>query len=165
MKPALLVIDVQKAFFDLDPVSTRSLENAIETINAAIALFRTKQLPVVAVQHMDAEEHLVPDTEGFALPEQLKILASDVHITKTHGNAFHNTPLADVLQRLGVDTVLLTGFCAEYCVLSTCRGAQDRDLTPVLLRDALASGSPENIRFVMDVNDIISFGALKKVLA
>jgi nicotinamidase-related amidase len=164
MKPALLVIDVQKAFFDLDPATTRSLENAIEYINAAIALFRSKQLPVIAVQHMDAEEHLVPSADGFALPEQVKILASDVHIVKTYGNAFTNTPLASVLQRLGVDTVILTGFCAEQCVLSTCRGAEDRDLTPILLRGALASGSSENIQFVMNVNDIISFGALKKVL-
>ena len=46
MRPALLVIDIQKAFFDLDPLTTQSLERAIEYINAAIALFRSKQLPV-----------------------------------------------------------------------------------------------------------------------
>lgn len=165
MKPALLVIDVQKAFFDIDPQTAQSLKDAIEYINAAIALFRSKQLPVISVQHMNAEEQLVPGADGFALPEQLKILDSDLHIVKTYGNAFNRTPLADELQRLGVDTVILTGFCAEYCVLSTCRGAQDCDLTPIILRDSLASGSRENIRFVENVNDVISYGALKKALA
>jgi nicotinamidase-related amidase len=164
MKPALLVIDVQKAFFDLDAFTTQSLEHAVEYINAAIALFRAKQLPVIAVQHMDTEDQLLPGADGFALPEQLNILASDLHITKTYDNAFNQTALADELLNLGVDTVILTGFCAEYCVLSTCRGAEDRDLTPIILRDALASGSPENIKFVENVNDSISYGALKKIL-
>jgi nicotinamidase-related amidase len=164
MKPALLVIDVQKAFFELGQPTAQSLEHAIEYINAAIELFRDKQLPVIAIQHMDTEEQLVPGSDGFALPEQLKILTSDVHIIKTYGNAFNQTPLADELRNLGVDTVILTGFCAEYCVLSTCRGAQDRDLTPIILRGALASGSPENIQFVEAINDTISYGALKKIL-
>jgi nicotinamidase-related amidase len=164
MKPALLVIDVQKAFFDRDAVTTQSLAQAVEYINAAIVLFRDKQLEVIAVQHMDADEQLVPGADGFALPEQLKIIASDLHIIKTYGNAFNQTALADELQKLGVDTVILTGFCAEYCVLSTCRGAEDRDLTPILLHGALASSSPEAIPFVESINDSISFGALKKVL-
>jgi nicotinamidase-related amidase len=68
------------------------------------------------------------------------------------------------LRNLGVDTVIITGFCAEYCVLSAYRGAQDRDLTPVLLRGSLASSIAENIRFVESISDIISYGALKKVL-
>jgi nicotinamidase-related amidase len=164
MKPALLVIDVQKAFFEIDPVTAQSLHQAIEYINAAIALFRRRQLPVIAVQHMDAEDQLVPEAAGFALPEALQILESDVHIVKTYGNAFNKTPLAQELQKLGVDTLILTGFCAEYCVLSTCRGAEDRDLTPILLRGALASSHPENIPFVEAVNECISYGALKKVL-
>ena len=164
MKPALLVIDVQKAFFDLDAVTTQSLNHAIEYINAAIALFRGKQFPVIAVQHIDSMDNLVPEVAGFALPEALHILASDMHIVKTYGNAFNKTPLAEELQKLGVDTVILTGFCAEYCVLSTCRGAEDRDLTPILLRGGLASSHPENIPFVEATNECISYGALEKVL-
>jgi hypothetical protein len=34
----------------------------------------------------------------------------------------------------------------------------------MLVRGSLASGSPENIRFVESISDIISYGALKKVL-
>jgi len=165
MKPALLVIDVQKAFFDIDPATTQSLNNAIEYINAAIALFRERGLPVICVQHMDKQDGLVPGQDGFDLPGSLKILPSDLHIAKTYGNSFNKTPLEAELRKLGVDTVIITGFCAEYCVLSTCRGAKDLDLTPIILRGSLASVVPENIRFVESINDIISFEALKKVLA
>jgi nicotinamidase-related amidase len=165
MKSALLVIDVQKQFFTFDPGTSQSLDNAIEYINAAIALFREKGLPVISVQHMDKEDNLVPGVDGFDLPDKLNILPTDLHIVKTYSNAFTKTPLLDELRKLGVDTVVVTGFCAEYCVLSTYRGAMDVDLTPILLRGSLASGVPANITFVESVNDLISYGALKKVLA
>jgi nicotinamidase-related amidase len=164
MKPALLVIDVQKEFFKFSPITAQSLDDAIEYINAAIALFREKGLPVICVQHVDEEEKLVPGEEGFGLPEELNILPSDLHIHKTYGNSFNKTALGDELRGLGVDTVIITGFCAEYCVLSTYRGAQDLDLTPIILRGSLASDNLKNIRFVESISDIISYGALKKVL-
>jgi nicotinamidase-related amidase len=164
MKPALLVIDVQKAFFGLDPVMTKSLNDAIEYINTAIKLFRDKQLPVICVQHMNEGDNLVPGQEGFDVPESMHILPSDVHIHKTYSNSFNKTPLTETLHNLGVDTVIITGFCAEYCVTSTYRGAMDLDLTPILLRGSIASGSLENIKFVEDIHDSVSFGALRKFL-
>jgi nicotinamidase-related amidase len=164
MKPALLVVDIQKKFFGFGPAVSESLQNAIAYINPTIALFRKHDLPVICVQHVDEDQDLVPDEEGFALPEELDILSSDLHIHKTYGNAFNKTPLADELRVLGIDTVIITGFCAEECVLSTYRGAEDIDLTPIVLRGSVASGSRENIRFVEDISSIISYGALRKVL-
>jgi nicotinamidase-related amidase len=165
MKPALLVVDIQKAFFENDSTTTQSLEKSIEYINAAIALFREKHLPVICVQHMDQEDQIVPGEEAFEVPDQLHILASDVHICKTYGNSFNKTPLENELRKFDIDTVIITGFCAEYCILSTYRGAQDLDLAPILLHKALASGVPENIQFVESISDTISYGALKKVLS
>ncbi len=162
MKPALLVIDIQKHFFG--PTTTQSLDNAIEYINAAIELFREKQLPVICVQDTEPDDHLVPGEEGFDLPDSLAVLPSDLHIHKTYSNSFNKTPLADHLRELGVDTVIVTGFCAEYCVLSTYRGANDLDLKPIILRGSLASHKPENISFVENISDVISYGALKRML-
>lgn len=164
MKLALLVIDVQKEFFTISPATAQSLKDAIEYINAAIALFREKGLPVICIQHKDKDEKLVPGEEGFDLPETLDILPSDLHIHKTYGNAFNQTSLEDELRELGVDTVIVTGFCAEYCVLSTARGAEDLDLTPIVLRGSLASGVPENIKFVESISNLVSYGVLKKVV-
>ena len=164
VKPALLVIDVQKEFFNWGSTTAQSLKDAIETINAAIALFRERGLPIICIQHADEEQGLVPGSEGFELPDELAVLPTDLHIHKTYGNAFNRTPLGSQLRELGIDTVVITGFCAEYCVLSTCRGAQDLDLTPIILRGSLASSSAENIRFVESISDIISYRALGKVL-
>jgi nicotinamidase-related amidase len=163
MKPALVIIDIQKAFFG-DPTTTHSLNDAIETINAAIALFREKHLPIVSVQHVDDSNGLVPGEERFELPDELDVLPSDLHIHKTCSNSFNKTPLEDELRKLAVDTVIVTGFCAEYCVLAAHQGALDVDLTPIILRGALASSTPENISFVESITNIISYQALQRVL-
>ena len=165
MKPALLVIDVQKQFFGRTPAADETLSRAIDTINPAIRLFRQKGLPVLCVQHINEADGLLPGTPGFDLPEQLEILATDPHIHKTYGNSFNKTELEQTLKSLNVDTVIITGYAAKNCVLSTYRGALDRDLSPIILRGAIASSNPGNIPFVENINDIISLGALKKVLA
>lgn len=164
MKPALLVIDIQNDFFNISPECARSLDDAIENINPVMSFFRAKSLPVVCVQHVDAEEGLVPGQKKFDLPDSLAIDANDIHIHKTYGNSFNKTDLADILAQKGVDTVFITGFCAEYCVLSTIRGAMDLDLTPILIKDCIASVKKENIKFVEDIHDLVTFGALEKLM-
>jgi nicotinamidase-related amidase len=172
MKPALLVIDIQKEFFHLsgsgpssrDQDCADSLNSAIDYINAAIDLFRKKNLPIVVIQHKDEEEGLVPGKPGFDIPDSLKIVPQDIRIVKTYGNAFTKTGLAEKLRKLGTDTVIVTGFCAEFCVLSTYRGAQDLDFKPIILKGSLASHNPDRIRFVEDINETISYGALKTLL-
>jgi nicotinamidase-related amidase len=164
MKPVLLVIDVQKDFYNISPECARSLDDAIENINPVIELFRQKGFPVICVQHMNPEENLAPGEEGFEIPESLNIIPSDMRIHKLYGNSFNKTPLAGKLAELGVDTVFITGFCAEYCVLSTIRGAMDLDLTPIIIKDTLASATLPNIRFVEDIHEMVTFGALKRMI-
>lgn len=164
MKPALLVIDVQNEFFNLNQACSDSLKTAIECINAAIGLFRKKNLPIVAIQHKSEEEDLVPGKSGFDVPQSVKLESQDTRIVKTYGNSFTKTGLAEKLRELGVDTVIVTGFCAEYCVLSTYRGAQDCDFTPIILRGSLASDNAEHIRFVEEITETLSLGALKTLL-
>lgn len=164
MKPALLVIDIQERFLTLGEMPAESFAKAAEYINAAIALFRKRQLPIICIQHIEEEAGLVPGSEGFETAAALQILPSDRHIHKTYGNAFNKTPLADELRKLGVDTVIITGFCAEYCVLSTYRGAENLDFAPIILRESLISGIPERVRFVEDISSLISYGALRKAL-
>ena len=165
MKPALLVIDIQKAFFKINTVTTESLNNAMEYINAAIAQFRRSGFPIIVVQHTDKNDNLVPGEEGFDLPEKLNILPEDIRIYKEYGNAFKKTNLHDELKKSDIDMLIVTGFCAEHCVLSTYKGAEDLDLTPVILRGSLASYKPENIAFVENISNIVSYAALVKFLS
>jgi nicotinamidase-related amidase len=164
MKPALLVIDIQNEYFRLSQGCSDSMKSAVEYINAAIAIFRKKHLPVVVIQHKDEEQGTVPGKPGFDVPETVKLQSQDLRIVKTYSNAFTKTKLAEKLKQLGVDTVIVTGFKAEYCVLSTCRGACDFDFKPIILKGSLASDNTEHIRFVEEISETISFGALEALL-
>lgn len=164
MKPALLVIDMQNEFFKLNQACGDSLKSAVECVNAAIDLFRKKSLLIIVIQHKSEEQGLVPGKSGFDVPESVKLEPQDIRVVKTYGNSFTKTGLAEKLREFGVDTVIVTGFCAEYCVLSTYRGAQDLDFTPIILKGSIASDNAEHIRFVEEITETISFGALKTLL-
>jgi nicotinamidase-related amidase len=161
MKLALLIIDMQKACY----VSGKeSMDEAAPCINKAVSLFRSKDLPVIWVQNENKAENIVPGSLEFEVIDALKPAKTDKRIYKEYLNSFNKTDLLEYLTSQSVDTVVVTGYAAEYCVFSTCRGAKDHDLTSFLLRGALASSNKEYIRFVEGVNDIISLNVLKKFL-
>jgi len=164
MKPALLIIDIQNEFFNNSQGCSDSLKSAIEYINAAIDLFRKKNLPIVVIQHKNEEQGLVQGKADFDVPQNVKLKPQDIHIIKTYSNSFTKTRLAEELKELGVDTIIVTGFCAEFCVLSTYKGAEDFDFKPIILKGSLASDNAEHIRFVEEISETISFGALKTLL-
>lgn len=162
MKPALLIIDLQKAFHK--GTAKPFMDRAVTFINYVRPYFENKHLPVVWIQHIDEEDGVVEGTEGFAFIDELGSNDSSVRFYKTYGNAFNKTGLHAHLQSFGVDTLVLTGYCAENCVLSTYKGSQDLDYTPILLRDGIASRDLENQRFVEKICNGISADALIKVL-
>lgn len=164
MKPVLLVIDVQKAFYKESPVTAQSLTEAVEVINVAIAAFRKRNLPIICIQHMNESENLLPGQVGFETPDEMNILPTDAHIHKKYGNSFNKTDLLKTIQDLGADTIFITGFSAAFCVLSTYRGAEDLDLKPVLVRYGIASHDPEHIKFVEGMCCHVTPGALIRVL-
>ena len=162
MKPALMIIDMQKAYHT--GPSAPSMDAACEYINAAATLFRKKGLPVLWIQHRNEYDQSLPGLPGFEVIDSLKPLEKEPRIAKEYNNSFNKTDCKKILDSHAVDTVIVTGYCAEECVLSTCRGARDLDLASIILRSGIASGVPENIGFVERINDVISYGALRKAL-
>lgn len=162
MKLGLMVIDMQRAYYHGQ--SKTSMDGAAEYINEVLPWFRARNLPILWVQDADEEGGVVPGTEGFEIIENLVPALGEYRVTKTYGNSFNQTDCQKILKEQGVDTIVITGYSAEYCVLSTYRGAQDLDLTPVLLINGLASEYPERTRMVQDMSTTVSYGMLKKVM-
>jgi nicotinamidase-related amidase len=162
MKPALMIIDMQKACHT--GTSAQSMDAACEYINAAAALFRKKGLPVLWIQHKNEYDGALPGLPGFEVIDGLKPLENEPRIAKEYNNSFNKTDCRKILDSHKVDTVIVTGYAAEECVLSTCRGARDLDLASVILRGGIASGVEANVGFVERINDVISYGALRKAL-
>lgn len=162
MKLALMIIDMQKEYYQGGALS--QMDKASEYINAVIPLFEKKGLPIIWVQDIDDEGGVVPGTEGFDLIDSLKPKDDSIIVHKRYGNSFNKTECDQILKEHNVDTVVLTGFCAEYCVSNTYRGAKDLDYFPVLLKNGIASVEEANKQFVENINETISYGMLKKIL-
>ena len=163
MKLALMVIDMQKEFYVGQ--TKDQMDRATEHINYVIPMFEKKGLPIIWVQDKDEGEGVVPGKEGFEFIDSLKPKPDDIRIHKTYGNSFNKTDVDKILKEAGVDTVVMTGFCAEFCVLSTYRGAKDLDYFPVILKNGIASTEEANKGFVEKISETITCGVLVKLLA
>lgn len=163
MKLALMVIDMQKEFY-VGPTKEQ-MDRATEHINYVIPMFEKKGLPIIWVQDVDEGEGVVPGKPGFEFIDSLKPRPDAIRIHKTYGNSFNKTDVDKILKENGVDTVVMTGFCAEYCVLSTYRGAKDLDYFPVLLKNGIASVENSNKEFVESISETVTAGMLGKLLS
>lgn len=162
MKYAIMIIDLQKEYYNDE--TKKSMDNACDYINAILPYFREGDHPVIWVQDKDEEDGVVPGYPGFDLLDGLTPNEGEYRIIKEYGNSFNKTDCEKILKDAEVDIVVITGFCAEYCVTSTYRGAQDKDLTPVILKNAIASFSDTNKGFVEDIHDTITLPILRKLL-
>jgi len=162
MKPALLVIDMQKAY--RNGPSARSMDAVCDCINAAAELFRKKRLPVLWIQNRDEPGGATPGKPGFDIVEGLRPLDGEPRVAKDYNNSFNRTDCKKILDSRGVDTVIVAGYAAEHCVFATCSGARDLDLSAIILRGGVASAVEENIGFVERISDVISYGALARAL-
>lgn len=122
MKKALLVIDVQSK-------TTRALygkENFLNTINRMINFFHEKNLPVIFIEQ-----------EGCGkLSENLNQLSNDFVVSKRKGNAFTSQEFKKVVNKLKLDSFVVTGLMSNACIQKTCKGALDEGHSVILIEDA-----------------------------
>lgn len=162
MALALLVVDMQNEFF-AEPAGLPSLAAASEEINRALALCRRHAAPVIVVLDAEAPSRL-PGQESFEPHAGLHLEATDVRVHKQFPNSFWRTELDDLLRSKGVDTVVVTGWCAEFCVLSTYRGGIERGYRTTLLSGAIASDSGERLAMVEQICAKIDLAELDALL-
>ena len=84
---------------------------------------RMNRLPVIFVQHEQAEGILKYNSPGWSLVPELEIQPSDYTVRKTTPNSFLRTNLQELLEQEEVSNIIVCGYATEYCVDSTVRGA------------------------------------------
>lgn len=164
MKPALLVIDIQNAWLDGNQGLRESVERRAKVINEAIEIFRGKRLPIIVVYHEDKKDGPRPGTKAFEFSPTINIQDADTKVTKNYPNAFNKTDLENILRKKGCDTVVITGLSAVGCALATYHGAIDLDLIPYFVRDGVAAGTEEHVRFAEDICDTLGVREFDKIL-
>lgn len=122
MVTALLIIDVQQALCAGD-YAAHDTPGLIARINRVIGSARRARLPVVFVQHEEADGPLAHGTPGWQLCADLQVQADDLRLRKTASDAFHATPLEALLRERAVRRLIVCGLQTEYCVDTTVRRA------------------------------------------
>lgn len=158
IRPALLVIDIQKAFM---PMMSADKDMAMEYINALIDLFRKNGYPVIRVYHKGEEYGVVPGADGFEYPETVKILPTDPKVIKTYADGFNKTDLDKVIKETGSNTLFLCGLSAVGCVLATWIGSQDNDYQAFMVKNAIISHDSQYTKNVELMFDAVSYEMVK----
>ena len=86
---------------------------------------------------------LIRGEAGHDIIPELYPLDSEIVIDKPGKGAFYATELGDVLQKYGIENLLVCGVTTEVCVNTTVREANDRGYRCVVLADGCASYFPE----------------------
>ena len=86
---------------------------------------------------------LIRGEAGHDIIPALYPLDGEIVIDKPGKGAFYATELGDVLEKYGIENLLVCGVTTEVCVNSTVREANDRGYRCVVLSDGCASYFPE----------------------
>jgi len=80
---------------------------------------------------------LVRDTWNTEIVPELKPKTGEIVLYKTRFSGFYQTELDEVLKRIGVKYLIITGCTTSVCVESTVRDAMFRDYACLLLEDCM----------------------------
>jgi nicotinamidase-related amidase len=127
---ALIVIDVQVGVV----AEAHRRDDVVASISQLVDQARRAEVPVVWVQH--ASDELQPGSEAWAYVPELAPVESEPLIEKRYGDAFEDTGLDDVLQRLQVGRLFVCGAQTDACIRSTLHGALVRGYDTILISDA-----------------------------
>jgi nicotinamidase-related amidase len=86
---------------------------------------------------------LIRGEPGHDIIPELYPLEGEVVIDKPGKGAFHATELSAILQKYGIENLLVCGVTTEVCVNTTVREANDRGYRCVVISDGCASYFPE----------------------
>jgi nicotinamidase-related amidase len=129
-RTALVVIDVQNGVvanaYDRDGIVSR--------INGLVELARSQSVPVIWVQHNDAE--LEKDSDHWQIVEELQPRPDEPVVHKSYNDSFEESMLESELAELGVGRLVVTGAQTEWCIRSTLHGAIARGYDALLVSDA-----------------------------
>jgi nicotinamidase-related amidase len=143
---ALVLIDVQNDYFPGGRWPLSGIEAAAENAARLLAAARAAGDLVVHVRHefptADAP-FFAPGSEGAKTSPTVSGRVGEPVVLKHHVNAFRETDLKPVLDRHGVEEVVICGAMSHMCVDAGTRAASDLGYQCVVVHDAVATRDQE----------------------
>ncbi|WP_292010722.1 cysteine hydrolase family protein [Chryseobacterium sp.] len=154
---ALLIIDVQNDYFPKGKMELVNAEKAGENIQQILTYFRSHQLPVIHIQHIDPTPNasfFMIDTLGAEINTLVSPKEGEKVITKYYPNSFRETDLLEYLKSKGIKKLIITGMMTDVCVDSTVRAAMDFNFSNTVIGDAVATRDRELHGKIIKAEDI-----------
>lgn len=150
-RPALVVIDVCRAYVDPDSPLYAGVEEPCASAARLVEAARTSGVPVIftrveyepggvdggmffsKVRALRCFERGNPLADWLEEPRPLE---GELVVTKQYASAFFGTSLAATLTAMGADTVVLCGLSTSGCVRATGIDAVQHGFRPMVVADA-----------------------------
>ena len=167
--PALLVIDIVKAFTDPGRMLGANLDSQIEATNELLDVAHEKGVPVIysSVAYDDANfmdagvwrlkqkgvATLVAGSDGPELDPRLHFQKGDAMMWKKYASCFFGTDLVSRLLAMSVDTLIITGCTTSGCVRATAVDSCQTGFRPMVVREGVGDRSqPAHDQSLFDLN-------------
>jgi len=136
---ALIVIDVQKAFDEIEATGRqRNNPEAMSRIENLLTSFRNKGAPIFHIRHASTNptSFFRPDRAGFLVKEEAREQVGEPVVVKKVNSAFIGTDLESRLRAAEIQTLVICGATTNHCVETTTRMAGNLGFDAWLVRDA-----------------------------
>ena len=154
---ALMLIDVINALdFEGSAGIVRAAERAAPRIERLTRRARAASVPVIYANdnfgkwRSDFQSTVracsAPEQPGSRVTLRLRPHEDDYFVLKPQHSAFYCTALELLLSDLGVHTLVITGFAANYCVMFTANDAHMRGFRLVVPSDCTGANHPSLTR-------------------
>jgi nicotinamidase-related amidase len=141
-RPALILIDIQKAFENLEYWGgQRNNPNAENNASELLKLWRKNELPIFHIKHCSSNpiSLLNQTNEGNEFQDIVKPFSEEPIIKKNVNSAFIGTDLKERLENEKITKLVIVGLTTDHCVSTTTRMAGNFGFDTFLVSDATAT--------------------------
>jgi nicotinamidase-related amidase len=149
--PALVVVDMCRGFIDPSSPLGFECDELIEANIRLVSKFREKDLPVIFTTTLYRDEFeasvfrsrlpdlniLKPGSEEISFLETLSPNKDETLIEKKFASAFFETSLANHLNQIQVDSVIVSGVTTSGCVRATALDSLQNNFLTIVAEDCV----------------------------
>lgn len=147
-RPALILIDIQKGFDDVEYWGgERNNPDAEKNARMLLDIWRDNHLPIFHIQHCSSNPNSLLNElkEGNEFKEIVKPINGEPVIKKNVNSAFIGTNLETQLKENNIHTVVIVGLTTDHCVSTTTRMAGNLGFKTFIVSDATATFNKKGI--------------------
>lgn len=147
-KPALLLIDIQKAFDNIEYWGgQRNNPEAENNAGELLKLWRNKKLPIFHIKHCSSSKTSLLNelNAGNEFKDIVKPIDGEPIIKKNVNSAFIGTDLKERLDKEQISKLVIVGLTTDHCVSTTTRMAGNFGYDTFLVSDATATFNKKGV--------------------